>query len=173
MEAPRTLTKQHTLTVCEGHKQAWEGSQKPPKVLSPSILRNGFADFSTVIIHCTVFLLRCSVWKGESCPHTASAAFTMPVSWTPGLQLISAVHMYVCLPQSWEGVQCGDGGWALPHPLAPPEVSTFCSLLLPWLPMSSCCVLGLSELIFLDQGRSSGFKKNGSLGIKQIPLPAQ
>lgn len=35
------------------------------------------------------------------------------------------------------------------------------------------CVLGLSELIFLDQGRSSGFKKNGSLGIKQIPLPAQ
>lgn len=47
------------------------------------------------------------------------------------------------------------------------------SLVLLWFPMSSSRVLGLSELIFLDQGRSSGFKKNGSLGIKQIPLPAQ
>lgn len=139
MEAPRTLTKQHTLTVCEGHKQAWEGSQKPPKVLSPSILRNGFADFSTLIIHCTVFLLRCSVWKGESCPHTASAAFTMPVSWTPGLQLISAVHMYVCLPQSWEGVQCGDGGWALPHPLAPPR----CLPSVLWCCLGSPCLLAV------------------------------
>lgn len=62
-------------------------------------------------------------------------------------------------------------------PPSPPGTMGQClpsvSFVLLWLPMSSSCVLGLSELIFLDQGRSSGFKKNGSLGIKQIPLPAQ
>lgn len=64
--------------------------------------------------------------------------------------------------------------WALPQPLVPQGgVYLLFLLCCSGSPCLLHCVLGLSELIFLDQGRSSGFKKNGSLGIKQIPLPAQ
>lgn len=110
----------------------------------------------------------------------ALRARSQTLSGSPGPQLIPAgakmwgaffsEEAYVS-SQAWEGIGCGDGPSL--DPWCHRRVSTFCSLVPLWSPMTPSRVLGLSELIFLDQGRSSGFKKNGSLGIEQFPLPAQ